>query len=73
MIYFALLKRTTTGDVDFKDTVCNLKCLCCSSTWVSPILYAHGHSQRAPFYGDQLFMETSWKSEGARASEAHYA
>ena len=23
------------------------------------------------FYGDQLFMETSWKREGTRASKAH--
>lgn len=72
MIYFTLVNKEK-GDVDCKDTVYRLKWLRCSSTCVSPVLYVHGHSQRPQFYGGQLFMESSWERERARATEAHCA
>lgn len=67
-----LLKRRETGVVHCKDTAYSWKCLSCHSTRVSPISLTVSMCIRTQFfYGDQIFMETSWKREGTRASKAH--
>lgn len=73
VICFTLVKKRKTGDVVCKDILFTAQSALAAVVYVSLLYYMHVDIGKVLHFVETNFMETSWKREGARASEAHRA